>query len=171
MSSRLNVTEALKNPGQGYPFKAEVALEDTVVLDDPVHFGPVTVSGHVMGTGEAVSVLARAETVVDTRCSKCLEPMRLPLRADLDVRFLRAPDPDDPDLYAYDASTIDLTDPVRDALLLEMPLRFLCKEDCKGLCPHCGANLNKRTCTCQEGGEVTNPFAALKFMVQEDEEV
>ena len=38
-------------------------------------------------------------------------------------------------------------------------------------CPHCGANLNHTTCTCQEGGEVTNPFAALKFMVQNNEEV
>ena len=171
MGSTLNVTKALKNPGQGYPFSADLALEDVVVLDDPVHFESVHVEGTVLGTGEAINVLAKATTVIDTRCSNCLEPMQLSLEAEMDVHFMRMPDPEDPDLYAYDASTIDLTDPVRDALTLEMPLRFLCKEDCKGLCPHCGANLNHTTCTCQEGGEVTNPFAALKFMVQNDEEV
>ena len=171
MGSTLNVTKALKNPGQGYPFSADLALEDVVVLDDPVHFESVHVEGTVLGTGEAINVLAKATTVIDTRCSNCLEPMQLSLEAEMDVHFMRMPDPEDPDLYAYDASTIDLTDPVRDALLLEMPLRFLCREDCKGLCPQCGTNLNKSTCTCQEGGEVTNPFAALKFMVQNDEEV
>ena len=171
MSSTLNVTEALKNPGQGYPFTAEFPLEDMVVLDDPVRFESVRVEGTVLGTGDAINVLAEAEAVISTRCSNCLEPMQLNLKAELDVHYMRMPDPEDPDLYAYDASTIDLTDPVRDALTLEMPLRFLCREDCKGLCPHCGANLNKTTCTCQEGGEVTNPFAALKAMVQNDEEV
>lgn len=171
MGSTLNVTEALKNPGQGYPFSAELELEDMVVLDDPVHFESVHVEGTVLGTGESINAVATAEAVISTRCSKCLEPMQLNLKAELDVHFMRMPDPEDPDLYAYDASTIDLTDPVRDALTLEMPMRFLCREDCKGLCPHCGANLNEVTCTCQEGGEVANPFAALKAMVQNDEEV
>ena len=149
MGSTLNVTEALKHPGQGYPFQADVSLEDMIVLDDPVRLATVHVEGTLMGSGEAISVLATAAAEISTRCSKCLEPMRMGLEAELDVRYMRVPDPEDPDLYAYDASTIDLTDPVRDALTLEMPLRFLCSEDCKGLCVKCGVNLNTGPCPCQ----------------------
>ena len=64
MGSTLNVTKALKNPGQGYPFSADLALEDVVVLDDPVHFESVHVEGTVLGTGEAINVLAKATTVI-----------------------------------------------------------------------------------------------------------
>ena len=60
---------------------------------------------------------------------------------------------------------------VRACVLLEVPAKVLCREDCKGLCPVCGANLNHGTCTCQEGAEVTNPFSALKSIVLKDEEV
>ena len=60
---------------------------------------------------------------------------------------------------------------MRDALLLELPYRFLCSEDCKGLCSNCGINLNLGTCTCHEEEEVTNPFSALKAIVQNNEEV
>ena len=90
------------------------------------------------------------------------------------VLRLRLPvviDPDDPDLYVFEASTIELTDAVRDALVMEIPTRIICSEDCKGLCPTCGVNRNLVSCTCQEGGEVTNPFAALKSIVLNDEEV
>ena len=66
---------------------------------------------------------------------------------------------------------IELTDAVRDALLLNMPMRVLCREDCRGICPRCGINLNKGPCTCQEGAEVINPFSALKNIVLNDEEV
>ena len=89
----------------------------------------------------------------------------------MDALFARQIDPEDPDLYAFEGSKADLTDAVRDALLLELPYRFLCSEDCKGLCPTCGVNLNLGACTCQEGGNVTNPFSALKAIVQNNEEV
>ena len=55
--------------------------------------------------------------------------------------------------------------------LLNWPSRVVCKEDCKGLCPVCGINLNQSTCTCQEGAEVINPFSALKNIVLNNEEV
>ena len=171
MASTLNVSNALKNPGQEYPFVADAQIEDMVVLDDPIHFEAVKLEGTVLGAGESVNVLAKVSATVVTRCSNCLEEMELPVETEMDVRFSRTPDPEDPDLYVFDASTIDLMDAARDALLLELPMRFLCSEDCKGLCPQCGVNLNTGSCTCQEGGEVTNPFAALKAIVLKDEEV
>ena len=59
----------------------------------------------------------------------------------------------------------------KNALVLELPYRVLCREDCRGLCPKCGKNLNEGPCTCQEGDEVMNPFSALKAIVKDEEEV
>lgn len=168
----MDVSRALKNPGQVFPFEAEIEIAPMEVLSDPVHFEDVRAEGEYLCPGDnRISVKAEVSAQADTRCSRCLEPVRVAVRATVDAVYDRQPDPDDPDLYSFEASTIELTDAVRDALLLELPMRNLCSEDCRGLCPVCGINLNKGTCTCQEGAEVINPFSALKDYVLKDEEV
>ena len=168
----LDVSKALKNPGQSFPFTASLELGEMEVLSDPVRFSDISVEGEYLYTGDnRISLKADVNARANTRCSRCLEPVAIPVSAELDALFDRQPDPEDPDLYSFEASTVELTDAVRDALLLELPLRILCAEDCKGLCPVCGINLNKGTCTCQEGAEVLNPFSALKNIVLNDEEV
>ena len=168
----LDVSRALKNLGQIFPFESSIELEEMEVLSDPVHFVDIAVQGEYLCTGEnRISLKAEVQATADTRCSRCLEPVSIPVKAEMDVVFDRQPDPEDPDLYSFEASTLELTDAVRDALLLELPMRILCAEDCKGICPVCGINLNKGTCTCQEGAEVLNPFSALKNIVLNDEEV
>ena len=168
----LDVSKALKNPGQLYPFAERVTLEAMDVLSDPVRFADIRVQGEYLCTGDdRISLKAEVSADAETRCSRCLEPVSVPVKAGLDVVYDRQPDPGDPDLYSFEASTIELTDAVRDALLLELPMRILCAEDCRGLCPVCGINLNKGSCTCQEGAEVLNPFSALKNIVLNDEEV
>ena len=168
----LDVGMALKNPGQVYPFRADVELPEFEVLGDPVRFQDTRVAGEFFCTGDnRISLRGEARTVVASRCSRCLEPVQAPLSADIDALYTRQPDPDDPDLYVFEGHSLDLEDAVKDALLLELPLQFFCSPDCKGLCPVCGANLNHGTCTCQEGNVVTGPFSALKNIVLKDEEV
>lgn len=163
---------ALKNPGQVYPFTAEMALAEMEVLSDPVRFDAIRVDGEFFCTGGSnISLRAEAEATAVSRCSRCLEPVEVPVRASIDAQFSRQPDPEDPDLYAFEGASLELEDAVRDALLLELPLQFFCKPDCKGLCPVCGVNLNRFACTCQEGGEVVTPFSALKNIVLNNEEV
>ena len=168
----LDVGMALKNPGQAYPFQATVELPEMEVLDDPVRFEGVKVSGEFFCTGDnRVSLRAKADAMVVSRCSRCLEPVQVPLRAEIDAVYAKQPDPEDPDMYGFEAHALELGEAVKDALLLELPMQFLCKPDCRGLCPVCGVNLNKQTCTCQEGNVVTGPFSALKEIVRNNEEV
>ena len=171
MSAILDVSKALSFPGQVYRFEAAPVIEEMEVLNDPVSFEDVTVKGEFFGSGERISIRGKVDATVTSRCAKCLEAVSMQIEADMDAQFVRILDPEDPDLYAFEGSKVDLTDAVRDALLLELPYRFLCSEDCKGLCSNCGINLNLGTCTCQEEEEVTNPFSALKAIVQNNEEV
>lgn len=91
-------------------------------------------------------------------CARCLDPVPQHLQGDFDLIF--RPEDADPDsgeraiseeeteIGYYGASGLALGDVVREQVLLSLPNRTLCSEDCKGLCQHCGANLNTESCTC-----------------------
>ena len=171
MSNFLDVSKALRYPGQEYPVSEDIAIEDMEFAGDPIAFTGVKLEGVLVGAGEEVSVQGTVTAQLHSRCVRCLEEVTMDVSTRVEAVFARKPDPDDPDLYCFEASTIELTDAARDALIMEIPMTILCSEDCRGLCPVCGVNRNKESCTCQEGGEVTNPFAALKAIVLNDEEV
>ncbi len=171
LASTLNVSRALKSPGEAFPFEADARIEEMEVLGDPVRFADIAVKGEFVGAGETVSVDAIVTATVHSRCARCLEAVSLPIAAELQAEFARQPDPDDPDQYAFEGYAVDLAEAVKDALVLQLPIRFLCKEDCKGLCPKCGVNLNTGSCTCRKGDDERNPFSVLRSIVENDEEV
>ena len=172
MAEALNVSQALRNPGQQYPFEAGVELPAMEMFGDEVTFGDVRAEGEYLATDDGrISVRATARAQVRAHCSRCLKEVVTPVEAEIDAVFSRVPDPEDPDLYGFEGYALDLTDAVKDAVVLELPMRFICKPDCLGLCPTCGVNRNKVACTCQEGGNTTNPFSALKNIVLNNEEV
>ncbi|HUS17359.1 MAG TPA: DUF177 domain-containing protein, partial [Chloroflexia bacterium] len=117
-----------------------------------------------------IRVVGRAEAQVELQCGRCLEPFVATIEAPLDELFnqtidvvsgkpVEGPaDPDD-DSFAIDQNHIlDLTEPVRQALLVALPMQPLHSENCKGLCPICGTNLNVTQCDCPT--EVLDPRLA-----------
>lgn len=169
----VDVSRALKDPGQSYPFEATARLEPMTVMSDPVRFTNIALKGEMTGVGDAVRVSVSVEADVETLCSLCLEPAFLHLDTDIDALFAPEPDFDDPDIdqYQLTGNKIETNDLAREALLPALPWRVVCSENCKGICPSCGTNLNKAPCTCQEGGNRQNPFSALSELLTEDEEV
>ena len=93
-------------------------------------------------------------------CARCVEPVPVPLAGEFDLIFRpeeadatpgeRAITPDEAEIGYYQESGLLLEDVVREQVLLSLPGRTLCTEDCKGLCPRCGQNLNLATCSCGE---------------------
>jgi uncharacterized protein len=94
-------------------------------------------------------------------CARCVEPVEIPLAAEFDLIFRPAVADSDPtersitapetEIGYYLKDSLSLEDVLREQVLLSLPVRTLCKPDCKGLCPRCGANRNSQTCTCEEG--------------------
>ncbi len=101
-----------------------------------------------------------------TDCGRCLEPYSQPLTANIAELFIFPPENARPgDLVVPEEGILDLTPLVREDMLLSMPLRPLCRPDCRGLCPNCGANLNVESCTCAE--ENLDPrLAALRVLLE-----
>jgi len=129
---------------------------------------------HVFAAGEF-----RGEVTV--ACSRCVEPVAIPIQEKLRVTFMprhelpadatddAPPDPEeegaevaeeDLDLFPYDGDAIDLEPLFREQFVLAVPFAPLCREDCKGLCPQCGIDRNTGTCSCQP--PIDPRLAALK---------
>jgi uncharacterized protein len=87
-------------------------------------------------------------------CDRCTSPFSLPVRSTFHMYYIWDPadaetlDPSQVQVIPSGLPIIDLADDVRQTMLLAVPLKLLCKEECKGLCPRCGADLNKDSCTC-----------------------
>jgi len=101
-------------------------------------------------------------------CARCVEPVPTPLAGEFDLIFRpqaadadpgeRSITPDETEIGYYEESGLSLEDVVREQVLLSLPSRTLCNEDCKGLCPRCGQNLNLAPCSCNISSEsLQNP--------------
>ncbi len=94
-------------------------------------------------------------------CARCIEPVPVSLESDFDLIFRpvgadagppeRAITTGETEIGYYQKDSLLLEDVLREQVLLSLPVRTLCKPDCKGLCPHCGQNRNSQTCSCEEG--------------------
>ncbi len=101
---------------------------------------------------------AKWSGVFEVPCARCLDPVRHPLGGDFDLLFRplgadagpveRALGAPDTEIGYYQEDSLVLEDVLREQVLLTLPARTLCRQDCKGLCPRCGHNLNTESCTC-----------------------
>lgn len=119
--------------------------------------------GYYYFSDNAVFVKGELSAQILAQCARCLKESIYPLHIQYTIVFKEAPDEESGEYFITD-NTIDLSKPLFDEISLHMPLQLLCSEDCKGLCPICGANLNDGVCACvctKEESSV-NPFAKLK---------
>jgi uncharacterized protein len=118
-----------------------------VTLDEPVR-----VAGRLQDAGEGRFYWrGTLTTKAGAACRRCLAPVVTSVQADVRALFTQDPDAlEDPDSYPLepDAKEIDLTAAVREELILAVPQYVVCREDCRGLCPRCGKDLNAGPCDC-----------------------
>ncbi|MEG0070291.1 MAG: DUF177 domain-containing protein [Raoultibacter sp.] len=138
---------------------------------------PLSWQVSITNTGGALLVIGTVEGDAVTSCARCMEPVKLSMTGEIEGYYLLSAD-DEADLEDIEEdefevlgpdNVIDLVPLIRAAILLECPLVPLCDEECKGLCPACGKNLNEGDCDCvmveEDGRDAAgpaNPFAVLK---------
>jgi uncharacterized protein len=121
--------------------------------------GDVRLDGLLQRMEPRYRLTGRVRATLEVTCGRCLEPFVLPVDAEVDLSYVPHPtevgdeeiELKDEDLTTahYRQQVIDLGDMLREQFYLALPMRPLCREECKGLCPHCGTNLNQGTCACQ----------------------
>ena len=146
--------------GDAFTVVSPVMLTFDIDRQEP---GRYRIAGHVNGE-------------LSLACVRCLEPFTMPVAGSFDLRYVprsenagegeREVGEDDLTTAFYDDDQIDLSELIAEQLHLALPMKPLCSETCKGLCPHCGANLNTETCDCSEKWEDPR-LAALKDLAQQ----
>jgi uncharacterized metal-binding protein YceD (DUF177 family) len=148
---------------------------------DPASFrviAPVALSVDVSkGDDRRYRLAGRVVTTLEMVCSRCLEPLPLPVDAAFDLEYLprtenagegeREIAEDDLATAFYADETIDLGELMSEQFQLAVPMKPLCSEACRGLCPQCGTNLNVSACGCRQGWEDAR-LSALKSLVTPD---
>lgn len=133
-----------------------LGADDPVWLEgDPVPLRPVHVTGRLSKAGAGRFYLSghlEGETVLE--CRRCLSDVTVPVADDVQLVFEEAldEDADDADVYTIEprARELDLRPAIREQWLLNVPTFALCREECKGLCPRCGADLNVEPHECAQ---------------------
>ena len=148
---------------------AEVASEgETYTIVEPV-----ALTFEILKDKDRFQLIGTVKTTLELGCSRCLEPYRLPVASTFDLRYLPSGEAsaeheaeiedDDLDTSYYSDDQIDLNELMREQFYLALPMKPLCREDCRGLCPQCGTNLNTDACACAPAWEDPR-LAALKAL-------
>ncbi|MDI6870310.1 MAG: DUF177 domain-containing protein [Bacillota bacterium] len=167
---RVNVGRISRDKGSRLEFELEERFSPLDAPGGSVEFTrPVSVSGTVTNTGKCLVVQGTIRTNVELVCDRCLERFRREVAVPFATEFFRQgheaaggrPDDGRESLrqeeeafladngHLFRGEDLELAETVREELSLALPMQKLCREDCAGLCPECGANLNETTCACE----------------------
>lgn len=143
--------------------------ESDCSLNSEVH-----IEGVLTKLGQEFFLAGKIKTGMNLACSRCLKTVQFSVDSDISVCFVPQKDSQngteadmelsnsDLEVEYYSDDKIDLTSSVYDQIMLSLPIVTLCQSDCKGICSHCGKNLNEETCDCKEEDAIDPRLAILK---------
>lgn len=136
---------------------------DKILFSQPIH-----VKGILTQLEEDVVYFSgKLSAVADTVCGRCLSPVQEPVNIEFGEIVYADGKEEDYDLISEPEGEIfDVEEFIENLLVLKLPMKFLCDEDCKGLCPTCGTNLNTSECDCKEH-QIDERFAKLKELLKD----
>lgn len=153
-----------------YSFDFEANLEALELAGHDSFMRPVGVKSTVEKSEGSILVTSRVVARLSLECDNCLKDFESELKDDFQLlyttdKLLASSDDEMVRLISDSTHEIDLTEGVRDSLLLAMPMKITCSQDCKGLCPQCGQDLNIADCSCQPD-RIDPRWDALKKLVE-----
>lgn len=166
---KVNVSKIKNFPGKVMDVKFKEHLPYlSIDRDEMKLLSPLDFSGKIENLGGRLLLTGNINVTVELLCSRCAENISLEVNAPFSEIFTNlktvAEEEQEEEISFFSGEEIDITSHVARAILLELPMKVLCHENCKGLCSECGVNLNQAKCQCTE--EVIDPrFLVLKKLV------
>lgn len=177
---KLDLGEVLSHPGK----RTEYIVDEPPLVDRDSGLKCVSpVKGKLTFTNSGSLLIVRgyADTAIELECSRCVGSFVRDVHVDIDEQFQMpghefvAPGEEEEDLFLDDESNpilseniFDLTELLRQAILVEVPISTVCSDECKGLCATCGRNLNEESCKCPPP-TMESAFSVLAGMLETKE--
>lgn len=158
----INLSEVLKDYGGKIQISGDVSMEDVAFLGETFSFdAPLHIEGSITNNTKSLELQAEVTGSTGVHCARCTKPMTVPV--EFSLREILVQDEqavsDDVDVIVFSGYSLDITEIVINNFLMQVPGKYLCREDCKGLCPKCGADRNAGDCGCAE--DIDPRWAAL----------
>ncbi len=150
----IDVSQILREYGGRINIDCTLDMDDTDFLGETYHFEePVKVVGSVVNNGETLSLEVSVTAKIGAHCARCAKPVSVIECFDIDESLVKGDEQeqswDDSGAIVFEGHTFDLSEIVLDEFFMNAAGKYLCREDCKGLCPQCGADLNEGDCGCK----------------------
>ena len=166
---KVDVSDILKNSGESLRFSIEEKITETNSDFGVSEFlSPVKAEGTITSFEEVLKVKAEGEVKVRTNCAKCLNSFDLEVFFEVNEDFSTTGNEGAAETFT--GEIIDLSSVVNQSILMALPMRIVCDDDCKGLCPICGKDLNEEACNCN-ASTIDPRFESLRSLFKLDEEV
>ena len=155
----IDLTENLASVGKPITFSIECKLDSDLLPYPNATLEKVSLELEATFVKPNIHIVGQIVCFVEGFCDKCLHEVSATISLPFDQIFFKDSS-DDEEAYVYTDSRLDLTKAICDEIVLSLPTSLLCKQDCKGLCPKCGVNLNEQQCDCDVSRG--NAFSVLK---------
>lgn len=163
---RLDLRDILDTPDSEKTFSYEVFLPEMELNRQFPLAEPLAISGAVRNTAGVLTLSAQVRTNMHWTCDRCAVPFVRERVFSLEAVLAESvADEENDEIFLLDQGGIELDDVVIPEFVLDLPMKVLCAEDCRGLCPQCGKNLNEGPCDCS-GGEVDPRLASLAELLK-----
>ena len=130
--------------------------------------GSCEVVGVISSDSDMLILSAKIKANLEMICSRCLDTFIYPIDIDIEERFTTNRSTEDDEAIVVMDDVLDITEIVETSIISTLPIKRVCKDDCKGLCQECGCNLNYNTCSCNKE-DVDIRFEALKGLFDNKE--
>ena len=159
----------MNHKGSSKPFRFETKVDDLSLYPGVVGFSaPIQVEGVIANEDGEFLVSGQMKTRVQMPCDRCLSPVEVEVNVKLSEKLCEKDNAKNEEIETFSGEMIDLAPMVRKNILFSLPMKVVCKEDCKGLCPMCGKDLNQGACDCDT--TYINPkFESLRSLFKLDE--
>lgn len=164
---KINVAEIKKRLVGEKTIAYNLDLEELEIKPEELAVeGSIKVEGIISNAGDVLLLQVSMSAKTKRFCGRCLKEFTAVTKAEVVEKFYPASAENiENDAFVYDSDVIDITEPLREGLLLAEPMQALCKPDCRGLCPVCGHDLNDSDCGCDKV-TVDPRLAALKQFIK-----
>ena len=159
----LNLREIIEMPGGSVPFECEL---DVGRLDFPSigsYDAPPHAVGRVYNEAGVLHLTGTVKAGMTCLCDRCGAEFHKSKTTELCAVIVEENPEDDPELFVLDGDGVELGEILETLFILDMDMKLLCREDCRGLCSRCGKNLNLGTCTCKK--QIDPRFAVLEQLL------
>ena len=153
IAMKVDVSAIMKVTGASIAVDGSVSFGSAGFLGESYTFEePLAVKGEIYNNGQTLTLDVHVSGRMKTECSRCLKDIWVDVDYDIEEFLSRSESggeqPEDEDMIFFEGHEVELDPIVYDRFLMELSGRYLCSEDCKGLCPVCGHDLNEGDCGC-----------------------